>query len=215
VSSVAAVEFVVGPLSADAHSRIDAGRPIVILRSGEVIEGRLTDIGGTHPLQLSVDTASGRREFPSSEVAQVWVNPSARAAGGASQAVATSGTAGDPISGSTVMVPANVAWTDTGITVRRGDRLRFHATGDIMISSTASSGPGGSPAVTVPGTAYPVAGAPAGALVARVGNGAPFVVGVDPNPINIGSNGRLQLGINDTVLTDNSGNFSVTIARVR
>lgn len=206
---VAAVEFVVGPPSADAQAKINAGQPVVILRSGQVIEGRLTDIGGTRPLRLSVDTASGRRQFTSSEVAQIHVNPVARPAGTAAAPAASA----TPAAG-VITVPANQPWTDTGITVARGQRVQFNATGDIMIASGASSGVGGSPAVTVPGGRYPVAGAPVGALIGKVGNGAPFLIGTNSQPIQMPSIGRLMLGVNDDHFADNSGSFSVSVTRL-
>src|SRR5206468_12349948 len=55
-SEVAAVEFVVGPLPSAAQLRVNQGQALVLLRNGQVIEGRLSDVGGTHPLRLTVDT---------------------------------------------------------------------------------------------------------------------------------------------------------------
>src|SRR4029453_19282285 len=72
---VAAVEFVGGPLPSAAQLRVNEGRPVVLLRNGQVIEGRLSDVGGTHPLRLTVDTPSGQRDFNSSDVAQVHLGP--------------------------------------------------------------------------------------------------------------------------------------------
>src|SRR5262249_57563107 len=72
---VAAVEFVVGPLPSAAQQEVNQGRPIVLLRNGQVIEGRLVDIGGTHPLRLTVQTSGGPRDFNSNEVAQLHLAP--------------------------------------------------------------------------------------------------------------------------------------------
>src|SRR5262249_7108505 len=74
-NQVAAVEFFVGPLPQDAQQRGKQGQPLVLLRNGQVIEGRLSDVGGTHPLRLTVDTASGPRDFTSNEVAQLHLAP--------------------------------------------------------------------------------------------------------------------------------------------
>jgi hypothetical protein len=82
-----------------------------------------------------------------------------------------------------------------------------------MISPTASSGVGGSPAVTSSAVRYPVQGAPSGALIGRIGNGTPFLIGANNAPMTVTGNGRLMLGINDDMLTDNSGQFYVTITR--
>jgi hypothetical protein len=207
-SEVAAVEFVVGAPPAEAVTRINAGTPVVVLRSGQVIEGRLSDIGGTAPLRLTVDTPSGQRDFTSNDVAQLYVNPVPMSA-------ATSGTAaaaGTAVPAGAISVPANQAWTDTGITIRRGDRLTITGTGDIQLGNNNSSGVGGSPAATVPGIRYPVEGLPAGALIGRVGNGRPFAI-QNGQPMTIAGTGRLQIGVNDDNVADNSGNYVVTITR--
>jgi len=210
-SEVAAVEFVVGALPAAAQAKVNAGQPIVILRNGQILDGRLSDVGGTRPLRLTVDTPSGPREFNSSEVAQAVLAPLNGAA-----PVATGGVqapAAAPIPAGAINVPANQGWTNTGIPVLRGQRLMFNAQGDIMISPTASSGPNGSPAVTSPNVRYPLQGVPAGALIGRVGNGAPFPIGSNTQPITMPANGPLMLGVNDDVLSDNSGSYSVSISR--
>jgi hypothetical protein len=208
-SEVAAVEFVVGPLPAVAQARINAGQPVVLLRNGQVIEGRLSDVGGTHPLRLTVDTPSGQRDFNSSDVAQLHLAPLNNATPAAQ--AATSAPA--PIPAGAINVPANQGWTNTGIPVLRGQRISFNAQGDIMISPTASSGPDGSPAVTSPTVRYPLQGVPAGALIGRVGNGAPFPIGRNTQPITMPANGPLMLGINDDILNDNSGSYSVSLSR--
>ena len=208
-SEVAAVEFAGGGLSADAQAKVNAGQPIVVLRSGQVIDGRLSDIGGTRPLRLTVDTPSGQRDFTSNDVAQVHLSPLNGQAASAAQAVA--GTTGQ-ISANAISVPANQAWLNTGIRVSRNQRVQFNATGDIMIGTGMSSGVNGSPAATAATSRYPVPSAPAGALIGRVGNSAPFVIGSNTQPISMPANGQLMLGINDDHFPDNSGNYSVTVS---
>jgi hypothetical protein len=211
---VAAVEFVVGPLPADAQQRVNQGQPLVLLRSGQVVEGRLSDVGGTHPLRLTVETSSGPRDFSSNDVAQLHLAPlNNRVAVGGTGGGAQAPTALPPIPAGAINVPANQGWTNTGIPVLRGQRISFSARGDIMISPTASSGPNGSPAVTSRNVRYPLQGVPAGALIGRVGNSAPFLIGSNTQPIDMPTNGPLMLGINDDVLTDNSGSYSVNISR--
>lgn len=210
-SDVSAVEFTVGPIPADAQNRINAGQPIVLLKNGQVIEGRLSDVGGTRPLRLTIETPSGPRDFTSNDVAQIHLTR------GAAQAVATSGQASTqaqaiPAGAQTVTVPANQPWTDTGITVRRGDRVQFNASGDIMIAPNASSGVGGSPIQA--GGRLPLPSAQVGALIARVGNGAPFLVSTNTAPFPMPANGRLQLGVNDNDHGDNTGTFSVAVTRL-
>jgi hypothetical protein len=214
---VAAVEFVVGPLPNAAQQEVNQGRPIVLLRNGQVIEGRLVDVGGTHPLRLTVETTGGTRDFNSNEVAQLHLAPlnnramtTTRGGGGQPQNPAP---APAPVPAGAINVPANQGWTNTGIPVLRGERISFTARGDIMISPTASSGPNGSPAVTSRNVRYPLQNAYAGALIGRVGNSAPFLIGTNTQSIVMPTNGPLMLGINDDVMTDNSGSYSVNISR--
>jgi hypothetical protein len=189
------------------------GQSVVLLKSGSVIDGRLTDIGGTHPLRLTVDTPSGQRDFQSNEVAQILLHPlsSAAQAVSASPAAAPQGAAG--MHNVTVNVPGNQPWTATNVTVRRGQQIRVNASGSINTSAAASSGPDGNPAATVGSSRYPIGNAPVGALIARIGNGRPFLVGAPPDPISMTANGQLFLGINDDNFGDNGGSYSVTIIR--
>jgi hypothetical protein len=204
--SVSAIEFAVGPISADARNRVNAGQPIVVLKNGQVFEGRLSDVGGTRPLRLTFDVGGGQRDYSSSDVAQIHLSPGAAAQAAAPVAAAVAAGA------QTVNVPANQPWTSTGITVQRGERIQFQASGDIMVSREASSGVGGSP--ITPGGRLPVPSAGVGALIARVGNGAPFLVASNTNPITMPANGRLELGINDDYHGDNTGSFAVGITRL-
>ena len=84
---VAVIEFTGGAPSPQALERLNSGRPVVVLRNGDVIEGRLYDIGGTHPLRITIDTPSGQRDFTSNEVAQIYyTNPGPTVATNGSQA---------------------------------------------------------------------------------------------------------------------------------
>jgi hypothetical protein len=114
-----------------------------------------------------------------------------------------------------ITVYGNQPWTSTGITVTRGERIAFSGSGDIMIAANASSGVGGSPAVTSPTIRYPVANAPVGALIARIGTrGAPFAIGPNTQPIEMPAGGPLMLGINDDHFEDNSGTYTVALTRL-
>jgi hypothetical protein len=79
-NQVAAVEFVVGAPPPEAEARINAGQPLVVLRSGAIVEGRLSDIGGTRPLRLTIDTPGGSRDYTSNDVAQIYLFAPKRAA---------------------------------------------------------------------------------------------------------------------------------------
>ena len=109
---VAAVEFVVGPLPGDAQARVNAGQPVVLLRNGQVIEGRLSDVGGTRPLRLTVDTPSGQRDFNSSDVAQLHLAAMHQPAPAATTGQAAQAAPMPPARRS--IIPANQAWTTPG-----------------------------------------------------------------------------------------------------
>jgi hypothetical protein len=59
----------------------------------------------------------------------------------------------------------------------------------------------------------PLPDRPAASLIGRVGDGNDiFFIGSDPGPYRVRSSGRLYLGINDDVFTDNTGNLRVTVS---
>lgn len=207
-NDVAAVEFVVGAPLPEAQARIDAGQPFIVLRNGEILAGRLFDIGGTHPLRLTIDTPSGQRDFTSNDVAQIYLYAPKRAA---VQAPAPAQAAGPA---DAILVQANRPWTSSGMRVRKGDRIAFSGTGHIMIAANASSGVGGSPAMTSPTIRYPVFNSPVGALIGRIGNSPAFAIGPNTQPIAMPAGGQLLLGINDDEFGDNSGTYAVTLARL-
>ena len=106
-------------------------------------------------------------------------------------------------------MPANVAWSNTGINVTRGQNLRFDATGEIRLSFNGDdvARPTGAVSGRLADKA-PLPNVPAGALIGRINNGPPFSIGTTvPMP----ESGRLLLGINDDHVADNSGNFTVRI----
>jgi small nuclear ribonucleoprotein (snRNP)-like protein len=180
----------------------------VWLRNGQTINGQLHDIAGTSPLKITLKTPSGDRDFASSEIGRIVLSRP-------SSAVGTSGSsssAGIP-EGTGVAVPGNAAWTPTGLTVRKGDRLSFSATGEVRLSNDAAdvANANGSRAGRKVASA-PVPDAAAGALVARVGNSAAFPIG-ENQTVAMPANGQLFLGINDDHLADNQGGYRVTVQR--
>lgn len=109
----------------------------------------------------------------------------------------------------TVYVEAARPWTDTGIEVRSGDTVYFEATGKVRWGKDRNDGPGGEGGShTNPNR--PIPDRPGAALIGRVG-GDPFFIGKDEGPIRMRTRGRLELGINDDYLQDNSGQFRVTV----
>jgi hypothetical protein len=114
------------------------------------------------------------------------------------------GTAGDIIP-----VSATERWTDTGLTVRAGDSITIEADGTIQMSGDRgdTAEPAGGRR-TAPGAL--VRNAPAGILIARIGNGAPVAVGAR-RTMQAPASGRLYLGVNDDYLGDNGGQFNAVV----
>lgn len=117
-----------------------------------------------------------------------------------------------PASARAFVVPGNVEWTNTGMRVTRGLRLRFESTGEIRLSFAADdvAHPGGTVTPRFIAKA-PMPTVRAGALIGRVGTGRPFAVPATSQPLEMPADGRLYLGINDDHVPDNSGNFVVKV----
>ena len=115
------------------------------------------------------------------------------------------GTAGDIIP-----VSATDRWTDTGLTVRAGDSISIEANGSIQMSGNRrdTAAPAGSDR-SAPGAL--VSNVPAGMLIGRIGNGAPFAIGARRTIARAPASGRLLLGVNDDYLGDNAGQFEVMV----
>ncbi len=113
----------------------------------------------------------------------------------------------------TITVPATQQWTPTGIRVNQGDRLQFQSSGEIQLRPANFNDKAivaGSLAQRLAPNA-PLPQTLAGALIGRIDSGQPFGIG-DQKTIIAPASGLLYLGINDDVLTDNSGQFNVTIS---
>ena len=110
------------------------------------------------------------------------------------------------------IVSADVSWNDTGIDVRAGQTVYFEAQGQVRWGRDRRDGPAGernSPA----NPNRPMGNRNAAALIGKIGNASNdfFFIGDDTGPVRMRSSGRLYLGVNDDVLTDNSGNFRVVV----
>ncbi len=130
----------------------------------------------------------------------------------------------------TIVVAGDAGWVDTGIDVGPGDGMRFMATGEINLQKgnpEAVCGPAGIDLVTVD---QPVPNANLGALIGKVSqliakrvdddSGMEiadeafvlFLIGSEatvPAPFK----GRLYLGVNENVLKDNGGAYTVVVVR--
>jgi len=106
-------------------------------------------------------------------------------------------------------VSATQPWTDTGIRVREGDRIWIEARGRVHWGGDRNDGPEGERGSPFNAT-RPIPDRPGAALIGRVDREV-FFIGGDRRPLIMPRSGRLQLGINDDVLRDNSGAFQVTV----
>jgi len=111
-----------------------------------------------------------------------------------------------------VVVSADVPFVDTGVNVRAGQTVYFVALGQVRWGPNRKDGPEGEKG-SRSNPNRPIPNRPAAALIGRIGgelNGC-FFLGNERGPIRMREPGRLFLGINDDLLTDNSGNFLVTV----
>jgi hypothetical protein len=116
-----------------------------------------------------------------------------------------------------IIVPGDSQGTDTGVDVRRGDRVTVEATGSVIANTRFGvvSPEGRSETYTIRQN-YPVTDVGGGALVGyiQMRNGQrsrPFYLG-SRNTFNAPVDGRLFLFINDDDYSNNSGQFSVRVS---
>jgi hypothetical protein len=219
IEQVAVIDFTGGTPSPLELSRVapNTGGQTAIMRSGHAQGGKFVNIirGDT----LLWENGRGQQEqYPLRDVSRVYLNPaSARSVYNAERdrggvGVGT-GTTGTLTGGTTVNVLANVPWTDTGITVNAGDRVMFQASGTINYGQSAgqtATPDGGSERRA----GYPDPTVPVGALIGKVGNnGTPFAIGTQRQALGMPASGRLFLGVNDNERRDNSGAFTVIVAK--
>src|SRR5437899_1582224 len=132
VEQVAAIDFTSGgqpPANEVSQLPSDNNSNVIVLKDGYAQKGKLAGlVAGNVQWQ---NEAGVMQPYAISDVQRIYLNPgSARMAlnNATSGAVATTGSSAVP---GTIQVPANQACTDTGITVKKGDRVSFQATGQI------------------------------------------------------------------------------------
>lgn len=211
-------------------NEIDAARGgdhVLVLRSGDVIRGRLLNIEGGEgsgkegePRMLSFKPNDGaERRAAFSDVRRLYFGNFPASLGPATQPPAASGQAQSPegpVGPGVVRVNGNSRWVSTNITVSRRDRVAFSTDGQVQLSTDGDdkAGPAGSLRGRTAANA-PLPAALAGALIARIGNGAPFAIGDTAQAIPMPGDGQLFLAVNDDEVGDNSGAFTVTIRVTR
>lgn len=208
-SQVAVVDFVGGGTNFEAGELDQVGDGGVVTTGGQTVKGTLYDVAGRYPLKITIDLpGGGTRDYASTDLKRIYI---ARPPG-------SGGVTSNPPQPSTpgasgVRVAANQRWVDTGITVRRGERVRFSASGEIQLSSDGNdvATPAGSRTGRRP--SGPMPQALAGALLGRVGPVQMFGIGNQTTSLAMPADGRLFLGVNDDNVDDNRGEFQVEVTR--
>lgn len=211
VDQVAYIDF--GGTADPPNLNLSGSQEAVVLRDGSVVKGQILELGHTNKADLSspflviVRTEGGEeRRLQSNQVSRVYF------AGGQSSGASSGGSAATaPDSSGSLTVPATQAWTQTGFVVRRGEPLTFEVSGEIRIGGPGTTANAGGSSDMNSGNPLPNVGT--GALIGRIGNSAPFLIG-NQNRIQAPAAGQLFLGINDTNHGDNSGEFRVTVRRI-
>ncbi|HEX7998681.1 MAG TPA: hypothetical protein VF528_09855 [Pyrinomonadaceae bacterium] len=101
-------------------------------------------------------------------------------------------------------------WTNSGLVVRQGQRLRISATGRVMLGAGRASTPAGLP--TLADRDKLMRNEPTGALIAVIGdNNDDFILIGRSREFVAQRDGVLFLGVNEGNLNDNTGTYEVTI----
>jgi len=101
-------------------------------------------------------------------------------------------------------------WTNSGLVVRRGQRLRITATGRVNLGAKGSSTADGLP--SVPDREKLMRNQPTGGLIAVIGDDNDEFIFIGSNRDFVAQrDGVLFLGVNEGNLSDNSGTFEVVI----
>jgi hypothetical protein len=223
-SDVAVIAFVPNDPTPREVSRVpsvdnnpsELERHVFVTRSGEMIFGKLYKFSPDGAVITFDRREGGRHDISANDIARIYINPAAaRVVYGPILAALPSESGHGPVgaSGGTVTVVGNQQWTPTGFAVRRGETIRFNATGEVMWSPEAADRANSGGAISGRKSGNPPVGsAPGGALVGRIGNGEPFIIGNRP-AVRMPASGMLFLGINDDVVADNTGDFVVTFSR--
>jgi hypothetical protein len=210
VDQVAYIDF--GGTPDPPNLNLSGSLEAIVMRDGSILKGQVIEFGhvtSTDPSSTFLvvfRTEGGEERRIASGVGRIYF------AGGQSGSGSGSGSGVTPPTGEGITVSSQQQWTPTGLIVRRGEPLTFEVSGEIRIG-----GPG-SPTATAAGSsdmnaANPLPAVPTGALIGRIGNGQPFLIG-NQNRIQAPAAGQLFLGVNDSHHQDNQGDFKVQVRRV-
>ena len=213
-SDVAVIDFVGGTPPTNELQALPAAGNLLALRNGTTQQGTFENIVNGETVQWQ--GVNGTQAYSINQVSRIYLNPqSARTAfnyTGPVGAATAVGTFGQSVPGS-VQVQANQAWTYTGVSVSKGDRVAFNTTGQINFGQSPGQNCGPDGKGQSAGAGFPVPVMPVGGLIGKVANSAPFPIGSNSQPIVMPADGQLMLGVNDNLLNDNAGAFSVVVTK--
>jgi PA-IL-like protein len=105
---------------------------------------------------------------------------------------------------------ANNGWTNSGLVVRKGQRLRINASGRVSLGRGRFSMPGG--LTTIPDNDKLMRNEATGALIAVIGDDNDDFIVIGPRREFVAQrDGVLFLGVNEGDLTDNTGTYDIVI----
>ena len=105
---------------------------------------------------------------------------------------------------------ANNGWTNSGLVVRKGQRLRISASGRVSLGRGRFSTPGG--LNTIPDGDKLMRNEATGALIAVIGDDNDDFILIGPRREFVAQrDGVLFLGVNEGDLTDNTGSYDIVI----
>ena len=110
-------------------------------------------------------------------------------------------------------VPGNQCWVDSGLELTAGELVGISASGSINTwdgRPGSNSDPDGQYKKTCGDVKCPLQGADYGALIGRIGEGEPFLVGTKIE-LSVKESGTLSLTVNDWGCDDNYGLYSVVV----
>ena len=197
---------------------------ILVTRRGDVMTGRLVNIEGgegsaqpNEPRSVSFRAGGGEQRLKFAEVARIYLGNYPRPTTTATPTPApATPSAPAPAPEGSVRVAANQQWTATNMNIRRGDRVLFTPDGEIQLSGEADDKASASGSLKGRMAANtPMPSVLAGALIGRIGNGAPFAIGNQSLPLPMPGDGPLWLGINDDQVSDNTGALIVRVLVTR
>jgi hypothetical protein len=210
-------------LPANETQAAQGAEHILIARRGDVWTGRLVNIEGgegtdkpNEPRNVSFRAGGAEQRIRFSEVARIYMGNYPRPTAAAPAPAPAPAASAAAVPEGSIRVQANQQWTATSMRVFRGDRVLFTAEGEIQLSGDADdkASANGSLKGRTAGNA-PMPSVLAGALIGRIGNGAPFAIGNQSLPLPMPGDGPLWLGINDDQVSDNTGQLIVRVLVTR